>query len=428
MSAKRDGVLAAHKRPIYALVAAGAISSIGNSLTGLAVPWFVLETTGSASRTGLTGFFVVLPAVISGILGGPLIDRLGFKRASVLSDVASGVTVALIPLLYHTVGLAFWQLLALVFLGSILDTPGGTARQSMMPTLAQLAGMPLERSNSLAQSLSGVANLLGPVLAGGLIAAIGTSNVMWIDAATFAVCAVSVALMVPSGAIPRTPPTTGRQPGYFANISEGLRFIRREPVILAFVITAAILNATQTGRGLVALPVYAKEAFGSAVNLGLMFGASGAGSLVGSIVSAVLAARLPRRATLVVGLLLGGAPMWILATMPGVAVSVGVMAITGLAFAPVNVMIGTVFQERVPVDMRSRVFGTTGALTVIAGPLGVLATGFLVEGAGITFTLIVLASIFMLVSLTTAINPAFRDLGGVRTENDTHQTQTSEST
>ena len=70
----------------------------------------------------------MLPTVLGALLGGAPLDRLGRKRASVLADLASGASVAAIPLLYHTVGLAFWQLLVLVFLGALLDAPGNTAR------------------------------------------------------------------------------------------------------------------------------------------------------------------------------------------------------------------------------------------------------------------------------------------------------------
>ena len=103
--------------PILALLGANAISETGNVLAFVAIPWFVLQTTGSAAKTGLTGGAFLLAAVVAGVAGGPVIDRMGFKRTSIVADLASAVTVALIPLLYYTIGLAFWQLLALVFLG-----------------------------------------------------------------------------------------------------------------------------------------------------------------------------------------------------------------------------------------------------------------------------------------------------------------------
>src|SRR5512143_3253992 len=119
-------------RPILALFTANAISMIGNVCAGIAIPWFVLQTTGSAAQTGITGFFTILPVVLAGFHGGALVDRLGYKPTSIIADLTSGITVALIPLLHFTVGLQFWQLMVLVFLGGLLDAPGSTARGALV--------------------------------------------------------------------------------------------------------------------------------------------------------------------------------------------------------------------------------------------------------------------------------------------------------
>ena len=106
--------------PLIALLTANAISMVGNVLVMVAIPWFVLQTTESAAKTGITAVFTIVPTILSTFFGGPLIDRLGYKRVSIIADLASGVAVALIPLLYLTIGLEFWQLLILVFFGALL--------------------------------------------------------------------------------------------------------------------------------------------------------------------------------------------------------------------------------------------------------------------------------------------------------------------
>ena len=87
-----------NRTPLFALFTANAISMVGNVLTMIAIPWFVLQTTGSATQTGITGFFSLLPVVIAGLFGGALVDRLGYKRTSIAADLASGLTTALIPI------------------------------------------------------------------------------------------------------------------------------------------------------------------------------------------------------------------------------------------------------------------------------------------------------------------------------------------
>ncbi len=118
-SAEKTG---AKQLPIYAFLTGSGISYTGDVLTLLAIPWFVLQTTGSIEQTGITAFFSTLPTAISAFFGSSIVDRLGYKRTSVIGDIASAITVALIPFLYSTNGLAFWQLLALVFLGGLLKS------------------------------------------------------------------------------------------------------------------------------------------------------------------------------------------------------------------------------------------------------------------------------------------------------------------
>src|SRR5215207_3531643 len=206
--------------PLYSLFIANAISLVGNVFSLIAIPWFVLQTTGSATQTGITGFFTILPVVLAGFFGGTLIDRLGYKRTSVISDLASGVTTALVPILHFTIGLEFWQLLILVFLGALLDTPGGTARAALLPELAEQAGMPIERVTSLTHVIERGARLVGAPLAGFLIGIIGTANVLWLDAATFIVSAaiIGFAIAAPKAAEKEEP--SGK---YFDELKDGLR-------------------------------------------------------------------------------------------------------------------------------------------------------------------------------------------------------------
>jgi predicted MFS family arabinose efflux permease len=115
----------ADRRGISSLLTAEGVGQIGNMMAIVALPWFVLETTGSAARTGIVSGALALGAVIPAVLGGPLVDRLGFKRSSVLADLASAAVVAAVPLLHLAGVLQFWQLVVLVFVLSSLNAQGG---------------------------------------------------------------------------------------------------------------------------------------------------------------------------------------------------------------------------------------------------------------------------------------------------------------
>ncbi len=387
------------------LVVAATISQIGSAFTLIAVPWFVLQTTGSAAKTGLTGVFAALPYIIAGIFGGALVDRLGFKRTSVIADITSGVTIALIPLLYHTTGLAFWQLLALTFLASLWNSPGGSARQSLVPELAMLAQTSLERANSIVQSVPRFATLFGPPIAGVLIAVMGAGNVIWLDAATFAISAVLIGAFVPPLALPaRTAPTH-----FFADLTEGWRFITREPLMRAMTTVFAIGNFFDAPLSLL-VAVYANRRYGSAVPLGFIFAALGAGAVIGSLGYGAIGHRVPRRAIMVLYLFPVATMYMIFALAPPLPVILVAIFLDGIAVGPVNPMSATVSQERVPVELRGRVQGLTIALAWVAIPVGRGLAGLLIAPVGLATIFAAISAGFILLGIGVLLHPAFRDM------------------
>lgn len=397
--------------PLFALLAANGISMTGNVMAMLAVPWFVLQTTGSASLTGLTASFTALPAIIAAFFGGTLVDRTGYKRMSVISDLMSAVTVALIPLLYHALGsgFMFWQLLALVFLGALLDAPGSTARLSLLPDVVKMAAMRLERANSAAQAIGRAANLLGAPLAGLLIALMGASQVLWLDAASFALSALLVAALVPS---PASKQTEEEKKGgkYLEEMREGLRFIRRDPLIFAIVSSVMVTNFLDAPLFAVVMPVYVTQAYSSALSLGLAIGAFGAGATLGTIIFGAIGHRLPRRMTFALSFITVGLQFFFFASLPPLPLLIAAFCVLGLASGPLNPIILTVMQERVPADMRGRVFGTMTAGAYLAVPLGMLLTGYLIQWTSVRTTLLIQAGCYLIITLSLLINPALREM------------------
>jgi MFS family permease len=397
--------------PILALLAANAVSETGNVLAFVAIPWFVLQTTGSAVRTGLTGAVFLLAAVVAGVFGGPVVDRLGFKRASIVADLAGAVTVALVPLLYHTVGLLFWQLLVLVFLGGFLDAPGHTARQSLVPDLAGRAGMGIERANSVFQGIQFASLLLGPPLAGLLISLFAPGNVLWIDAATFVVSATLVAALVPTPA-----PRSGvRRAGrYLAELAEGLAFIRRDRLVVWMFGIGVVANSLAVPLFAVVLPFFAKEAYGSAVDLGLMLGGFGSGALAGTVLYGIFGGRLPRRATLVSAISLLGVPFWVLVATPPLGVAIGALFMAGLALGPPNPLTYSVLQERTPPWMLGRVLGAGVSLSMVGAPAGMVLCGYALEILGLRPTLVGISACYLAVGLLALLSPALHELDKAR--------------
>jgi MFS family permease len=393
--------------PLYSLFAANAISLVGNVITMIAIPWFVLQTTGSATQTGITGFFTILPVVLAGFLGGTLIDRLGYKRTSIISDLASGVTTALIPLFYLTVGLEFWQLVLLVFLGALLDAPGGTARAALLPELAEQAGMPIERATSLTHVIERSARLIGAPLAGLLIGVIGTANVLWLDAASFFISAAIVWFFIPTL---RDHASESQAGNYLEELKDGLRFIARDSLILSIVVMVMLTNFLDAIFGGVLQPVYVRQVYGDALNLGLLIAANGGGAVIGGLIFAAVGHRLPRHATFVGAFMFTGIRFWVYALYPPVWVLIVVTLITSIGAGPLNPIIGAIEFERIPSHMRGRVFGAVTAGAWIAMPLGMLLGGILTDRLGTFVMLIGLAVAFFLTTLSMAFVPAMKEM------------------
>lgn len=393
--------------PLLALFGANIISMVGSVLTLIAIPWFVLVTTQSAAKTGLTAFCEALAIVVAGIFGGTIVDRMGYKRTSIVADMTSGVAVALVPLLYYTVGLAFWQLLVLVFLSALFDSPGGSARTALLPDVAKLAEMSLEQANASLQAIQRGSRLLGAPLAGILIAILGPSRLLWLDAATFGVSALVVTLAIPQLVI-KSKSESARH--YLKELKEGVQFIRRDRLLFALVLITMVTNFLDAPFFSVILPVYVKERFGSALDFGLAFATFGGGSLVGAIIFSIIAPKLPRRATFIGGFIVAGLLFWVLALLPTLPVILSVLLISGVASGPINPIIDTINQEHAPIGMRGRVIGTAMAGAYLALPLGTVLAGYLLEGIGIRTLLFVLAICYLIVTVSLLFNPALHDM------------------
>lgn len=392
--------------PFFALMTANAISLVGNQLALVALPWFVLQTTGSPARVGIAGAAEALGIILSAFFGGALVDRAGFRRSSIVTDTASGSAIALIPLLDRTLGLAFWQLILLVFLVSILNTPGLSARRSMVPDLAELAELRLERATSVDQAIRNLAALAGPLLAGVLIAAIAARNVLWIDAASFGLSAMIVATFIPPAAV-RIAHAGGR---YLGDLRRGIRFMQMDRVIRSLALLALYVNAVGTALFAVVLPVYSQQALGSAVGFGLLVAADGGGALLGTILFGAVGDRFERRRTLLVGFLISFIALAVLVATPGLVLSALVLCIDGLAFGVIGTLTLTIYQERIPTQLRGRVFGTLLAVHQLASPVGVILAGYLIQRASLTSALAVIAALSLLIPLLIALAPALRSM------------------
>ncbi|WP_432014769.1 MFS transporter [Streptomyces cucumeris] len=398
------------RRPLALVLAANTVSIAGNSLTLIGVPWFVLQTTGSAARAGLVAFCATLPVIVSAVVGGPVIDRLGRRRVSIASDALCAVAVAAIPLLHFAGVLRFWQLCALMAVAGLLHAPGETAREVLVPALAERAGTTLSRAASFYDGASRGARMVGTALGGVLIAFLGPASVLLLDAATFGVSALLIAagLRGLPAAAPRRAAAPVSLRAYRAELREGYAFLLRHRLLLAIVLMVMATNGLDQGYSSVLLPVHAERDLDGSVDLGLVSALFGGGALTGALLYGALGDRFSRRTVFGVCFLLCGLPRFLVAAfVPGLQPLAVTMVISGIAAGMLNPILTTVTYEAVPDELRSRVMGAITSGVWVAIPLGGLAAGYLVDGAGLTTAFLVTGAVYFLVTLSPLTFPVW---------------------
>lgn len=392
--------------PVIGFLSGTGVSLLGNAIAMLAIPWFVLETTGSASQTGFAGVATALPMALSAIFGGPLIDRFGGRTMSIISDLVSAAAVAAIPILYQLDLLTYPLILILIFLGAMLDIPGVTARRMLLPGFQKQAGLRAEQMNTAFEVLGNISNMLGPAIAGVLIAWRGPIDLLWITTFGFLASAAGVMFLAPQN-VPDPEPKQ-RQP-YLEAIREGFTFIANTKVLLSMAIMFAVSNFISNGFTSVALPVLVFETWGTAARLGILFTALGIGQLLGALLYGALGHRVRKHRRLILVAGFSTQPIWMSPFIwsDSLLVLLAAMFMIGFAAGPANPLAVTVRFEHIPKPLHGRVFATFSAITATITPLGIAASGIMIERLGLERGVQVIVACYAILALVLPFVSAF---------------------
>jgi MFS family permease len=396
------------RKPLYGWLTAEAVSLTGTRISMIALPWFVLTTTGSPTKTGLVALAEMLPLVILKVLGGPVIDRVGARRVAITCDVLSVLAVGAIPLLHEVGRLPFPLFLLLVALAGALRGPGDAAKGALTPVIVAQAGVPMERATGLHSTVERTAGLLGAAIAGGLVAVVGATNALVVDALSFGVSAAVLAWSTTS--LTRTVEPHADEP-YVEQLREGWTFLRGDRVLLGIAIMVALTNLLDLAYAAVLVPVWAEATTGSAATVGLVFATFGGAAALGSVCAAAWAARLPRYKTYLVAFLVCGAPRFVVFALdvPIWAV-LAVCVAGGFASGFLNPILGAVIYERIPDRLMGRVTSLNTALCFALMPFGGILGGLLIAGLGLSPALLVVGAAYFLVTMLPAVDPRWREM------------------
>ena len=364
-------------------------------MTFVALPWFVLATTGSTAKMGWVLAAEMLPVALFGIPAGSVIARLGAKRTMLVSDAVRGPLMLVIPILHRTGHLSLAALLGITFAIGVFTAPYFASSRIVVPEVAGEDEQAVAQVNAVLSGANQITQIAGPALAGLLIAATSPSTVLVVDGCSYVLSFLIIVLVVRAG---RSVAATEESQGAFA----GVRFLMRDRLLGPIMIAACALNFVALGLevGVQALAYFRYD--GDAQVLGYLFGAFGVGALCG----AVAAQRLTRTADLLklaaVAIVAAPLPLYLLALpLPWAvaAVAVGAFAF----FTPVvNAPLLGVLTVRTPEALRPKVMSAVLTVVTIAGPLGFLAAAQSLRFLSLSTFFIVLSTLMTLAAMAFA--------------------------
>jgi len=366
------------ERTLTAVVAARFVSLIGTNMTIVALPWFVLATTGSPTKMGLVLACQTLPAFALGIPGGSVVAMLGARRSLVLGDALRAPLLVAVPVLHSIGALSFPTLLALVTVIGIFTVPYAAAASSLLPEIVGENEREVAHAQAALQVAVQTTGVFGPVAAGVLIPLIGAPRLLFVDGASYA---VSAAIVLAAVRVGRAIPRAQRRRGVLA----GVRYVFADS-LLASIVTVGLVAHAGLAALFASLPALAFRDFHDARSAGVLFTADAVGSIIGGLAALRLARRYSPLRVGIAGFAMMSAPIWLLAIATPLPLALVVMFVFGiggpLGVSPISALLTT----RAPAEIRPKVVAAFLSITSAGTPLGAAGTGYAIAAVGFRTT------------------------------------------
>ena len=377
-------------------------SAAGDALVFVAVAFAVLQVGGTAGDLGIVFAAFTFARLLLVLAGGVWADRLPRQVVMVVCDVVRAVAEVILAFLLLAGAAQVWHIaVGAAVIGAasafFLPASSGLVPQTVSPVR-------LQQANALMGLSRNATGIFGPPVSGLLIALSSTGVVFLIDAATFAVSAISLLLLRP---IPGQARPAEIQP-FFAELGAGWREVVTRPWIVAAMCTFAVSNAA-TSAFIILGPVVAQDQLGGAAAWGLIL----TGGAVGGLIGGVLALRFRPERPLLVGFAISAAmslPLLALAAPLPVLLIAASSMVSLLAIELSNTWWFTMLQQHVPEHARSRVSSYDWLVSLLFQPLGLMLAGPLAATIGLAATLLGAAGLAVAANLGVLLVRAVRDV------------------
>jgi MFS family permease len=366
-------------RPLGGLFAAEVVSTTGTEMTAVALPWFILVTTGSPTRMGAVLAAEFVGMSVLGLWGGRAATVLGPRRMMLASDLIRAVLVGLIPVAYWAGVLSFPLVLVVGFAVGAFFPAYSSSQRLVLAGIVGEDELRLTRVGGLLGSVNETASFVGPALGGVLVVLLGAANVLVVDALSYLCAFVLVASLVPA---------MDRGTGEVDNgVGEGLRYLFRDRTLRRQVLGIGLIELGWTAM-MATLPVLALHDGGATV-AGWLVASYGLGSVVGGLISSRAQRTGGRTGTWAVAGIAASA--WLLLPVPPLLRTAAV-ALNGVCSGLFFPRFFAALTTRTPHALRARVMTSATIAMSAPGPLGFLGAGFLAQRTGTATASLLLVS------------------------------------
>ncbi len=352
------------------------ISNLGSSVTLFALPLLIYKLTGSALNLGIATAAEFVPYLLFGLLLGAWVDRVDRKRMMIFTDIARALIIASIPLLAAFGVLSVWWIYIVGFIQSTLTICFEAGQFAAIPNLVKQDD--LVTANGRIQASYSGASVLGPLLAGLLVALTPLSTLLLVDASSFVISACSLALITMSFNPPKEKEQHASK-SIGSDVMEGLRYVLGHPVLRNISMMMALVNFVET-TVYTQLVLFAKVQFrANDTRVGLLYSAGSIGIVVLSLTAGLLRKRWTFSRVALGALMTDGVLIIILAFTHWYWIGIILWAcFSGLGIL-FNINTSSLRQAIVPNHMLGRVMSIAGVLAWSAIPLGSLLGGLIIS-------------------------------------------------
>ena len=400
-----QGYLEVGRRPAFRRFWLGMmISRAGDAFTTVTLAWVVLDIAGPV-QLGVVLMCFGLPRIVSGPVAGRVLERFRPRNLLAADNAARGLLIAAVPCLLWGHHLVIADLYGIAAISALLSSVTEVAEAALVPRLVDDGQ--LDAANSLLSANWELAYIVGPAVAGVIVATLGAPFALVCDAVSFAVMSVICVGLPALG--PASRDATGKADPARRNVL-GLTILFRFPAVLVLSFCGFGMLFLD-GVATVLYPVYCRSFLhAGAAGYGILMSAAGAGALLGVVAGAALAGRLPPSLRIGAVIVAGGPLFALLCLASDLAVAAILLGLAAFAWGPYSVFERTLVQRLVPDDMRSRLFGARIMISSLGFPLGSAICGALIGGIGVPGVILAIACSYLLLGLLPLLAPALRGL------------------